>query len=185
MHPQLQSLIDDYQSATERLHRLREAVPHGRWAERPASGGWSVAECIAHLNLTAEAYLPRMRDALDRARTAGGGAPARFRLGLIGWLIHRMAGPGSKTRIKTSSAFVPAGNASAEQIVSRFDQLQAEQMNLLRKADGLPLHRVRTGSPFSDRVRYNTFAAFAIQPAHQHRHLDQAERVWAEIRGRT
>lgn len=184
MHAQLQSLADDYQRATERLHRLREAVPANRWAERPASGGWSVAECIAHLNLTAEAYVPMLRDALNRARKAGGGAPATFRLGLIGWLIHRMAGPGSRTRIRTSAAFVPTGNASAEQIVARFDQLQAELVKLLHSADGLPLHRVKLGSPFNARVRYNTYAAFAIQPAHQHRHLDQAERVWAEIRAR-
>lgn len=184
MHAQLQSLVDDYHGATERLHRLRDAVPPNRWAERPASGGWSVAECIAHLNLTADAYLPLLRGALDRARAAGGGAPATFRLGVVGWLIHRMAGPGSKARIKTSAAFVPAANASAQEIVSRFDRLQAEQIALLSEADGLPLHRVKVGSPFSDRVRYNTFAAFAIQPAHQHRHLDQAERVWEEIRAR-
>lgn len=185
MHAQLQSLIDDYQRATERLHRLRGAVSPNRWAERPASGGWSVAECIAHLNLTAEAYLPLLRDALERARMTGGGAPARFRLGLVGWLIHRMAGPGSRTRIKTSAAFVPSADADAEQICSRFDRLQAEQIALLRGADGLPLHRVKVGSPFSDRVRYNTFAAFAIQAAHQQRHMDQAERVWEEIRART
>ncbi|MBB4637714.1 DinB family protein [Longimicrobium terrae] len=184
MHAQLQSLADDFQSASERLHRLREGIPPNRWAERPAAGGWSVAECIAHLNLTAEAYLPLLRGALDRARGTGGGAPATFRLGLMGWLIHRMAGPGSRTRIKTSAAFVPSADALAQEIVSRFDRLQAEQIALLREADGLPLHRVKVGSPFSDRVRYNTFAAFAIQPAHQHRHLDQAERVWEEIRAR-
>jgi len=28
-------------------------------------------------------------------------------------------------------------------------------------------------------VRYNLFACFTILPLHQHRHLWQAERVWA------
>ncbi|HEX8395068.1 MAG TPA: DinB family protein [Longimicrobium sp.] len=184
MHEQLQSLADDFQSASERVHRLRQSVPPARWAERPPSGGWSVAECIAHLNLTAEAYVPRMRDALRQARAAGGTAPARFRMGLIGWLIHRVVSPGSRTRVKTSPAFVPTAADSADALVRRFDELQAAQQELLREADGLPLQRIPIASPFNARVRYNAFAALAIQPAHQHRHLDQAERVWADIQPR-
>ena len=34
-------------------------------------------------------------------------------------------------------------------------------------------------SPFNARMRYNLYAGFSTLPRHQHRHLQQAERVWA------
>jgi hypothetical protein len=40
------------------------------------------------------------------------------------------------------------------------------------------------GSPFSDKLKYSVYSALTILPRHQHRHLLQAERAWAEISAR-
>jgi hypothetical protein len=125
MHPQLQALLDDFGSARERLHRLQATVPADKWAQRPSEGSWSVAECVAHLNLTSRAYI----------------AP-------------------------------PA---------AEFDRLQDEQMELVRQADGLPLGKLKIVSPFGPGFKYNLYSAFTILPAHQHRHLQQAERAWETL----
>ena len=37
-------------------------------------------------------------------------------------------------------------------------------------------------SPFDGRLRYNLYSCLTILPAHQHRHLWQAERVLEELR---
>lgn len=66
MHPQLQSVTDEFAAAQERLHVLAASMPEEWWAERADLAGWSVGECVAHLNLTAEAYLPLIRRGIER-----------------------------------------------------------------------------------------------------------------------
>lgn len=181
MHSQLQAVIDDFGAASEHLRRLRDTVPAHRWTERPAPGGWSVAECVAHLNLTSEAYLPPLRTAVGEGRMMGGGAPVRFRRDFLGWLIARMVGPEVRAKARTSPAFVPTATQPPAEIITRFERLQGEMVELVRQGDGLPLHRLRIPSPFAARMKYSAYSAFTILPRHQHRHLLQADRAWAAI----
>lgn len=181
MHPQLQALVDDFRGASDRLHRLQATVPADQWARRPSEGSWSVAECVAHLNLTSEAYVGRMREALERGRASGGAAPASYKRDFFGWLIWRAVRPETKTKIKTTAAFVGTSDAPPAQLVADFDRYNDEFVGLLRQADGLPLNRLKVVSPFGPGLKYSVYSAFTILPAHQHRHLQQAERAWQAI----
>lgn len=181
MHPQLQALIDDFASARERLHRLHDAVPVDKWNKRPTAGSWSISECVAHLNLTSVAYVDPLRETLVRGRARGGAAPAQFRRDFFGWMIFRAVRPEAKMKVKTSAAFVPTATMAPAELVAEFDRLQDEQMELVRQADGLPLGKLKIKSPFGPGVKYNVYSAFTILPAHQHRHLQQAERAWQAL----
>lgn len=181
MHPQLQALVNEFGSARERLHRLRDTVPADKWAQRPSEGSWSVAECVAHLNLTSEAYVGRMREAITRGRMAGGGVPAHYRRDLLGWLVWRAVRPETKAKIKTTAAFVGTSDTPVAQLVAEFDRYQQEFTDLLRQGDRLPLNRLKIVSPFGPALKYSVYSAFTILPAHQHRHLQQAERAWEAI----
>ena len=182
MNPQLQAVIDELHSASERLRRLADTVPAGRWAERPAPERWSVGECIAHLNLTSQAYIPKIAVILaDAPRT---GAPGRFRRDFLGWLIWRVLEPGKGGKAKTTAAFIPTGTEPAADIIATFEDLQRQQEEMIRQSAGMPLHKLKVGSPFSDKLKYSVYSALTILPRHQHRHLLQAERAWAEISAR-
>ena len=78
MHPQLQLVVAEFAAAQERLHRLAAAVPDEWWAVRPAPARWSIGECVAHLDLTAEAYLPLIRRGIAEGRALGRAPAARF-----------------------------------------------------------------------------------------------------------
>lgn len=179
MHPQLDLLAEEFLEALDRLHLLADGVAANRWAYRTDPKRWSVAECVAHLNLTAVEYLPLLERAVAEARAIGGPAPRRHRHNPVGWLLWRTMGPPVRLRTRTIAAFVPAATAPATELVAEFERLQDLQMAQLRVADGLPLGRVRITSPFNARVRYNLYSCFAILARHQHRHLWQAEQVWA------
>ena len=179
MHPQLQLIADEYRSAEQRLRDLVRAVSSERWGRRSDPTRWSVAECVAHLNLTSREFLPLLRDAIARARSLEQGDVGRYRRDPIGWLLWRSMGPPVRVRLKTLGRFVPPGVAAPDILVAEFHRLQAAQLDCLAEADGLPLGRVRITSPFNARVRYNLYACFTILPRHQHRHLWQAEQVWA------
>lgn len=174
MYLQLAAIVADLRAADRRLHALRERLPPDAWSRRPAAGRWSPAECIAHLNLTSEAFLPLLRGGLEEARQRGRTA-ARYRRDVVGWLIWRAVTPTRRFRTKTPAPFVPGGDQPVDAIVTDFDRLQQQVIACVRDAEGLPIDRVKIVSPFDARVRYNVYAAMTIIPRHEHRHLLQAE----------
>ena len=182
MHQQLSAIKDELEAAQGRLHRLAAAAPEPLWSRRPDPARWSMAECVAHLNLTSAAYLPLLQAALDRGRQLGGPPPRRYRRDPVGWLLWRMAGPPVRYRTRTAAPFVPMDVTSVPELVAEFDRWQVAQLACLATADGLQLGRLWITSPFDRRVRYNLYSCLSILPRHQHRHLWQAEQALAVLR---
>ena len=184
MHTELKSVLDQFDAAQSRIHSLADNLTEARWAERGDPARWSVAECVAHLNLTSRAYLPLLREALGDASKRDEPTPARYRRDRMGWMLSSLMGPVPRIgrfrlgAVKTIPAFVPEGDLPRTQLLVEFDRLQQEQTDLVRAADGRPIHRVWVTSPFDKRLRYNLYSTFVILPSHQLRHVVQAERVW-------
>jgi hypothetical protein len=176
-HPQIRALAADLESATARMRGLIGSTDEAGLHRRPADGGWSAAECIAHLNLTTAAYLPLLDEALARAREMGGGMPRTLRRDLVGWLIWKSSSPSGRVKVKTTPRVVPTADGAAAELAAEFERLQNELSARLEAADGLPIHRIKVESVFDPRARYSLYSVFTILPAHQHRHLLQAERA--------
>jgi hypothetical protein len=174
MNPQLAAIVSDFESASRRLYALAERLSVDDWRRRPGPERWSPVECVAHLNLTSEAFVPLLRDGIDRARRERRPAPRSYRRDLMGWLIWRAASTPGRFKAKTTPPFVPSADRPPAEVVADFDRLQALLIACTRDADGLAVDRVRIRSPFNSRLAYSVYSALTILPAHQHRHLWQA-----------
>ena len=183
MRPELEAIVREFESARERLRSLMARTAGARWTVRPVPTAWSIAECIAHLNLTSAAFVPLLRDGIERARIQGAPAPRRYRRDLAGWFIWSISGPPARIRAKTAPAFIPSAATPPREIVAEFERLQDEQLSCAREADGLAIDRVKVTSPFDARLQYSVYSALTILPRHQHRHLWQAEQVSGRIGG--
>jgi hypothetical protein len=183
MRQELADLAGQYDAALARLHALVTALPAEAWGRRPAAGGWSPAECIAHLNLTSTAFVPILHAGLEDARRLGAAAvvagaspaPGRLSRDALGWVIAQVSGPSRRFKSKTQAAFVPTAGRPPGELVAEFERLQADHLACVRAADGLPIHRVKVPSPFEARLRYSLYSALTLIPGHQQRHLLQAE----------
>lgn len=184
MHAQLAAIDRDLEAVTSRFRRLLDATPDARWGVRADPARWSVAECVAHLNLTSAAMVPRLRTAWEEARALGGGAPARFRRSPMGFVLSKTVGPlpgWGRTRfgrVRTAAAFVPTGDLPRARLTAEFAEWQRAQHELVREADTLPVDRVTIESPFVPGTRYDGYSSLVILVRHAHRHLAQAEQVW-------
>ena len=184
MQVQLQSILDQFDTAQNRLHKLTDGLTETRWAERTDPARWSVSECVAHLNLFGRAFLPLLREALEEAGSRDEPPPARYRRDPMGWMLSLAMGPVPRIgrfrlgAVRTTPEFVPEGGLPKAQLIAEFDRLQREQTALVREADGRPINRVWVTSPFDQRLRYNLYSTFVILPKHQLRHVVQGERVW-------
>jgi hypothetical protein len=180
MHPRLEAIADELRNAQAHLHRLAAAVPAERWAERSNPSRWSVAECVAHINLTSHGFRSPVERALNEGRQQKDGTSASYRRDPLGWFLWRiMAPPVQLVRVKTTPSFVPQSTPPAAQLLAEFDHLQQEQIGWVRAADGLPLGRLWIASPFNPRVKYNLYSCLSILPRHQERHIWQAEQAAA------
>ena len=177
MHAQLVAIESELTVASARLEALARNLNDQQWVRRPAESRSSPVECVQHLNLTAAATLPRIREGLDEARRLGGGLPTTFHRDLVGWFLWRGLRQPGRFKSKTAAAFVPDAHRPVSEVLGQFRRWQAEQIACVRECDGLPVHRVRMTSPFSARIRYSVYSALTILVVHTHRHLWQAEQA--------
>lgn len=148
---------------------------------RPQPGSWSVAECIEHLNVTAEAYVPALREQIREAwrRKEHNRPPAHFRQGILGPMFRRLLAPPPKFRMKAPGAFKPheAEAEPPEEIFRRFDELHDALVSRIEETDGLDAGRVMMSSPFLSLLRLSLDQWFAFLVVHEERHLWQARQV--------
>ena len=185
MHADLQRIVDDLRGLTRDVAALAAGIPEDRWGARPSPERWSVAENVAHLNLTTDAYLGMIDAMLAEARAKGSAAGPRMRKDFVGWLLHGMLAPGKGGRVKTAAAFIPDAVKPKAELMADWERYQEALVERVAAADGLPIDKVKIASPFSARVRYNGYACFAILAQHERRHLAQARTAWDDVRGGT
>ncbi len=185
MQRQLDDIVKGFEQAQARLDKLADNIPDAAWEERTEPDRWSVAECVAHLNLTSEAYIPRLRVAIAEAMKMKSGKPTKLTRDFPGAFFGMMVGPipmlgGFRIgRVKTTPDFVPKGTHPKQVTLAGFRKDQDTLVTLVSEGDGLPLDKVKIKSPFGEKISYNCYSALVILQRHEHRHLDQAELVWS------
>ncbi len=181
--PALEEIRLELEDASARASALVQSLTPEKLGLRPAPESWSVAECLYHLTLSADAFAPAIRDALaeGRRRNLLSSSPI-FRMESVARLLGWWLEPPYRMKSKTGAAFVPAPGDAADSLPN-FLTRQQQLMLLLREADGLAIDRLRIRSPFARQVRYSVYSAFRLMAVHERRHLWQAEQVARRIRG--
>ena len=167
----LAALQRELDAVTARASRLWTAGPDP--CAPPASGGWSVAQCLSHLALSTEAYVPVWRQALaDPAALVPRPDSGPLRLDLWGRFLYWFLEPPPKIRFRTKSAFTAPSSPAA---LDDFLASQQELSRFLGRSEGVAIDRIRIRSAYDSRVRYSVWSSFVTTLAHQRRHLWQAE----------
>ncbi len=173
--------LEDYRIQIGRIKRRCEALVEGLGNEafnwKPEERRWSICECLSHLNVTAELYLPVIDRAIAKSRSQGllGDVPARR--GLIGGWIVRFSEPPAKRRVKAPKVFLPKAEQPLDSVVPKFIELQDQFVERLWQANGLDLWRTKIRSPAIALLRLSLGETFALLTGHERRHLWQAEQV--------
>ena len=183
MQPQLAEILDIFSTARARWALLSARTPDDRWAARNRPEEWSVAENIAHLNLSARAMQPLLVAAAEGVRSRG---PYEGRLTrtLLGAVLSATMGPVPRiagfrlTRFRTPPPFVPGALDPRSAISAEFERHFDAHEAAVRAADGLPIHTAMMDSPFAPGKFYDAYSGWLVVARHIHRHLAQAERVW-------
>jgi hypothetical protein len=175
---QLAELQNQFRSISKQAEALVVRLGEERVVLRPAPDKWSVAECLVHLAMTTDAFLPRWKEAMANVKSARRSSDGRpLKMDLWGRILLWTLEPPPRFRVSTTPQFQPNYTGPADQVLSMFLQSQDRLLGIIAEADGLPIDTGKVVSPFSRHVRYNVWSSFCVSAAHQRRHLWQAERV--------
>lgn len=147
-----------------------------------AVGGWSIAECIQHLDNANRAYLAPMRGAAASALAAPTSRRGPIAPGFFAHWFIKSQEPPVKTRMKAPGKIRPAPQVDRDTLWPSFQSSQADVRRLLKDLAHLDLNAVRFRNPFIHGLRFTLGAGFLILAAHQRRHLWQAENIRRQAR---
>ena len=179
MLEEVEAELDD---ATKRAWELVKSTDPRLFTVRPQPGSWSAAECLAHLSVSSEQFLPVLRQAIADAKAKGLTSTKKPSMDVVGRVLRWFLEPPIRQRVKTAVPFVPRSVRAKAEAFGEFSSLQSKLVDLVHEASGLDLRRLKIVSPFDKRVKYNVYSAFRIIVAHQRRHLWQAEQAVEAIR---
>lgn len=170
---QLEGRIERHlQAITGRLQNLDERT----LLQPAANGGWSIAQCLEHLNSYARYYLPAIESGLSRARLDHPLTGTVKGTWLGAYFIRSME-PGSNTKkYKAPKDHTPVRGLDAVKVMSEFIAQQEHLLELIRKARQADLDAVRIPISISRWIKLRLGDVFQFLVAHDERHIQQALR---------
>ena len=175
--PELAELRTQFLDAKSDASDLVAGLKESQFNWRPNTGGWSMAECLLHLNMIGEQYLRLLERAVDEARALGRLGQGTFHHGLLSRWILENTEPPPKRKFKAPRSFRPAYGQPITAVLPTFRHLQDQFLQQLERASGLDLLRIRVPAPGLRPLRPNLYVTLAWIAAHQRRHLWQARQV--------
>jgi uncharacterized damage-inducible protein DinB len=138
-----------------------------------SSGGWSIAECLDHLNSYGNFYLPKIRTGLQRSKITS--KEHYFQSGLLGRYFTNMMSIHSGKKYKAIKKHLPQKELEAAAVVAEFINQQEIYLELLEKSKNADLNKIKIKTSLSAFVKLKLGDVFQFLIAHNERHLKQAK----------
>lgn len=176
MDSQLEGYLLQLISITQELPGIAGGLSESQFNWRPSPLRWSIGQCIQHLNITLERYLPVLDLAMSVGRSQRQVAEGPFVATLLErWFIHSMEPP-VRRRVKTARAFIGAAELPVEATLATWRHLHEQLAQRITASEGLDRRRIKVRSQFGP-ISLSLGATFVVLLAHERRHLWQAREV--------
>lgn len=142
---------------------------------RPEKESWSILECLEHLNLYGDFYIPEIK---KRIATAQAEPKANFHSGILGDYFAKSMLPKEKlNKMKTFRDKNPMGSNLDKSTIERFLLQQEQLLSLLNQSRDIDLNRTKTAISISKLIKLKIGDTFRVVIYHNERHLVQAEKI--------
>jgi len=170
-----QRLIRELHASDEHARKLMSGLSEEQLNWQPEAGAWSIGQCLEHLCLMNDVYLPPIAKSLEGKPK---GKAEEITPGWFGaWFIRSFveASPNQK-RAPAPKKIVPA-SCVPPSVLERFLAGNEQVRKLIQRASEYDVNGIRFRNPFVPVIRFTVGTGFEIVTKHQRRHLLQAARV--------
>jgi hypothetical protein len=176
--PDLQDLLDQVDAADRAGASLAAAVTDEQFHWQPLGGrGWSIAQCLEHLAVMNRFYGAAVRTGIDDARRRHLTRTGPGRSTYFGRRFVRSQEPPVKWKLKAPAQLGPVLARPREDVLRAYLDAHVFVRQLIADAADIDLNRATFQNPFIRVIRMRVATGLAILPAHDRRHLWQAEQV--------
>ncbi len=143
-----------------------------KWKENQSS--WNILECLEHLNLYGDFYLPQIENKIKNSKTI---TETEFKSGLLGDYFAKSMLPKEKlNKMKTFKGKNPLNANLNEAVIDKFINQQIKLLDLLSQSKNVSLNNVKITTSISV-IRLKLGDTFQFLINHIIRHFKQIERI--------
>jgi hypothetical protein len=173
-------LINDLETRTKNivseLSKLKE-LSNEELNHRNSPSSWSILECLEHLNLYGDFYLPEMDNRISAAKDSANDQFISSWLGNYFALSMLPGKNGKLNKMKTFKSMNPIHKQLAISVIDRFAEQQDQLLQLLDRAKTVDLSKVKTSISISKWIKLRLGDTFRVVVYHNQRHMAQAMNV--------
>ncbi len=171
----LDSLQNQVELQLQEVVKTFQNLDDNTLLEPGAGGGWSIAQCLEHLNRYGRYYLPQIKKGLD---SYNGTSCDTFKSTWFGNYFTKMMDPQTgKRKLKAFKNYIPSRNINAHAVVAEFIDQQELLLSYIQQARQADLNTIRIPVSILKFVRMKLGDVFQFVIAHNQRHVLQARRV--------
>ena len=172
------TLLEANRDVVSRIRDAVSTVAADVLTSRPPGDGWSIAEILEHLVISAESYLDKLRPIVEGSTSRTPFSDATWKPSVMGSLL---VGSFRSPRRRRAPRIYRPGPTPRPQVLDEFITRQNEVGRLITEGSRLDWRRTPFRSPAIGLIRMNLGDAFAVLVVHAERHAGQIERVKAAI----
>jgi hypothetical protein len=176
----LEEMVQITESCTAVAKQFRTfSVAQLNYKTHPES--WSILECIEHLNLYGDFYLPEIEKQILAQKEQEPGAI--FKSGVLGNYFAELmqAKNGRIKKMKSPKDKNPVHSRLSVTTIERFIKQQERLLNILRLARSVDLTKTKTAISLTRLIKLRLGDTFRFFIYHIERHIAQAQRVQSGI----
>lgn len=177
---QSDKLISTLTAQTEEMIHFAENLKKNElnfltWKENETS--WSILECLEHLNLYGDFYLPEIELKIKNSTTKN---EVEFKPGILGNYFAKSMLPKEKlNKMKTFKDKNPLNANLNKTVLDKFINQQNQLLDLLNQSKKVSLNKVKITISISSLIKLKLGDTFQFYINHILRHLKQIERIIA------
>lgn len=178
MEIKAKALLEDLIERTRKHLNLGEELSKltiGELNQREEEGRWSVLECLEHLNLYGDFYLPEIQEKIGASKYKN---EERFKSSWLGEYFANSMLPKEKlNKMNTFKNMNPIKRTLDASHVERFIAQQKQLLDLLHRAREVSLTKTKTGISISKWIRLRLGDTFRVVVYHNYRHVVQINKL--------
>lgn len=135
---------------------------------------WSILECLEHLNLYGDFYLPEMERAILTSKST---AVPEFKSGILGNYFAELMRAEKNKKMASPKDKNPIHSDLSETAILRFEKQTERLRHILQLSENVNLNQVKCGISLSRFIRLKLGDTLRFYIYHIDRHVQQANRI--------
>lgn len=172
----IQSLIEQSNQIINQVEKIKSNdLQLLTW--RGNQDSWSILECLEHLNLYGDFYLPQIETSIKNTASKN---ELEFRSGFLGNYFAKSMLPKEKlNKMKTFKDKNPLNANLDRSVIDKFIHQQIKLIDLLGRARNVSLNKVKVTTSLANFIKLKLGDIFQFIVNHTLRHLKQIEKIQA------